>query len=199
MNESSFGSAAPKNRSINVGANLLGEWIAERSAARRNALRLGAVLGASVLVAAVALPVLWRAGTAASRQAAALRSEVKGLDDALAASGSARKAAQPSQAVATMRVRTGDSFERLLGGVGRVLAAGGARTALATLHGDVQGGNLHLLAQADAEDDLAVEAFARAAGEPAAKVDAITGSRPSPLLGPRGISFQYEKRISVAP
>ena len=197
MNDSSFGSAAPKNRSINVGANLLGEWIAEQAALRREIGRYGALLAGCLVVAGAALPTLWRASTQASREAAGLRVEVAALDAQLVLSDRARKAAQPALVVAAMRDRTGGAFDRLLAQVDRVLGAGNSRTAMASMRCEVQGGEAHLVVQADAEEDGAADAFVRNAGEEGAKVDAITSSRPSSLLAPQGLAFQYEKRIGV--
>lgn len=197
MNDSSFGSAAPKNRSINVGANLLAEWIAEQARLRREIGRYAALLGVSVLLSATVLPVLWRASTDASRQAAALHSDVKGLDAALAVSDHARKVAQPALVVEAMCGTTTASFDRLLTEVDRVLGAGNSRTAVSTFHCDVQSGEAHLVALTDAEEGGAADAFARNASDPRAKVDAITTSRPSHLLAPDGLAFVYEKRIGV--
>lgn len=197
MNDSSSGSAAPKNRSINVGANLLDEWISEQARLRQEIGRYGALLAASLLLAATVVPTLWRVSADSSRQAAKLRQGVKLLDEQLEITERARKAAGPGLVVKAMRDRTGESFDRLMTQMNRVLSAGNARTALTSLRCDIQGGEAHLVVQADSEEDGAADAFARDAGEVGSKVDAIVNSRPSRLLGPQGLGFQYEKRIGV--
>ena len=198
MKDSSFGNAALKPRTINVGANLLGEWIAERDRERREVGRYGALLGASLLVAALVLPTLGRESAQSSRQASEYRAKVAELDAALKVAEETKKAAQPGLVVKAMCVRTAGSFDRLLGELDRVLSAGSARTALASVRCDVSAGEAHLTVRADAEGDEAADAFARNAGEEGAKVDAIVSSRPSTALAPQGVGFSYEKRIGVA-
>src|SRR5205814_10700187 len=95
MKPISFGSAAPKDRAIDVGANLLGEWIEEQARKRRATLRDGSILGASALFALIVVPILLRSTGEASRSAAALRAGVTRLDRELEASDLAKKEAQP--------------------------------------------------------------------------------------------------------
>ena len=198
MNDSSSGNAAPKNRSINVGANLLDEWISEQAKLRQGIGRYAALLAASLFLAATVLPMLWRITADSSRQAARLSQGVKLLDEQLAITERNRKAAQPGLVVKAMRGRTGESFDRLMTQMNRVLSAGSARVALTSVRCDIQGGEAHLVVQADAEEDGAADAFARNAGEAGAKVDAIVNSRPSRLLSAQGLGFQYEKRVGVS-
>ncbi|GEM_PF-3257277 len=199
MSESSFGNAAPKSRSINIGANLLGEWIEEQARTRRDLARSFALLGLTVATVGIALPTLLRGAGEAGAKAAAMKGRVTKLDEALAVSDKARKEAQPTLAVEGMRGRTQASFDRLLDELDGALRAGNARTVLSSVHADVQAGEIHLIVLAEAEEDGAADAFARNAEEAGASVDAITNSRPSRLLGPQGLSFQYEKRTKVSP
>ena len=197
MNHSSFGSAAPKDRGIDVGANLLGEWIEEQAQVRKASLRDGAILAASLLFALVAGPLLWKAVGESSSQAAVLRAGVARLDRELDVSGRARKAAQPALLVDEMRKGTRASFDRLMDRTNAVLRAGNPRTALSSVRCEVQGGEAHLVVQGFGEDDAAADAFARDAGDERTKVAAITSSRPSELLGTRGVGFEYVQRIEV--
>ena len=197
MNDSSFGSAAPKSRSLNVGANLLREWTTEQARRRRQVARYGALLGASLVLGVGTLPRLIGAENARAQEATRLRKSVAALDEQLAISDQERKAAQPALVVNAMDARADASLNRLLSQLSLVLSAGNARLAFTSLRCDVQAGEAHLVVQADAEEDGAANAFARNAGEQGAKVDAIVNSRPSHLLAPGGIGFQYEKRIGV--
>ena len=197
MNDSSFGSAAPKSRSLNVGANLLREWTTEQARRRRQVARYGALLGASLVLGVGTLPRLIGAENARAQEATRLRKSVAALDEQLAISDQERKAAQPALVVNAMDARADASLDRLLSQLSRILGAGNARLALTSLRCDVQAGEAHLVVQADAEEDGAADAFARNAGEQGAKVDAIVNSRPSHLLAPGGTGFQYEKRIGV--
>ena len=199
MNDSSFGSVAPKSRSINVGANLLGEWTAEQARRRKVVGRYAALSGVSLLLAVLTLPRAFVASGTMLREAVHMKRRLVELDAQLAISERERKAAEPALVVGAMDARTDASLDRFLEVVERALGAGNARTALASLRCDVQGGEAHLVVQADAEDGEAADAFARDAGEEGAKVDAIVNSRPSPLLGPQGLGFQYEERIGVKP
>ena len=197
MKDTIFGSAAPKTRSINVGANLLSEWVCEQARLRREIGRALGLLAASVAVPAAVLPPLMRSASRTMATAAELRHGVADLDTALAVSEKARKAAQPSLLVDAMRLRTQASLDRLDGEILGVLRAGNARSALNDVRVEVQGGEAHFMVQALAEDEGATQAFVRAADDPSAKVAAITTSRPSELLGPHGLSFVYEKRVGV--
>lgn len=198
MKPISFGSAAPKDRAIDVGANLLGEWIEEQARKRRATLRDGSILGASALFAVIVVPILLRSTGEASRNAAALKAGVTRLDRELEASDLAKKEAQPGLLVGEMCLRTRASFDRLLEQTDAILRAGNSHTALSSVRCDVQGGEAKFIVQAAGEDDAAADAFALSAGAQGAKVDSITSSRPSELLGPRGVSFTYEKRIGVS-
>ena len=197
MNDSSFGSAAPRPRSFNVDANLLREWATEQTRRRRQIVRYGTLLVASLILVVSTLPRLIGSVGDESREAGRLRRSVAALDEQLVISDRERKEAQPALVVAAMDRRTDASLDRFLSQLSRVLEAGNARLALTSLRCDVQAGEAHLVVQADAEEDGAADAFARNAGERGAKVDAIVNSRPSHLLAPQGIGFQYEKRIGV--
>ena len=197
MKQNLFGSAAPKSRPFDVGANLLGEWIAEQAKLRREIYRSCAIAGGSLAVAAVTIPILWQDGTAAAVQAGKLKLGVKQLDTQLVASDKARKDAQPSIVVGDMCKRTRASFDFLIGQTDRVLRAGNPHMVLSGLRTEVTAAEAHTTIQAFAEDDGAIDAFARKVSEAGAKVDAVTNSRPSPLLAPAGLSFQYEKRMVV--
>lgn len=197
MKDVSIGNAAPKNRSINVDANLLGEWIAEQAKLRRAIVRYLAILGGTLVAGAVVVPTLWRATATASNQAHALQRGVAELDSQLSASDQAAKEAQPSIVVTAMCERTRRSFGRLAQELNVILRAGGSRTMLTGLRTEVQAGEIHLVAQAMAEDDGAADDFALRAGDDKAKVAGIVTSRPSAQLGLRGLSFEYVKRIGV--
>lgn len=197
MKDNSFGSAAPKSRSINVGANLLGEWLAEQSRLRRDVGRFATLLGGSLFVAALTLPVLLRNGNEAAGQVAELRGNAALMNSQLEVSERAQKAAQPALVVGALCARTRGSLDRLLGQMERVMNAGNSRMALSSVRLDVQSGEAHLVVQGDAEEDGAADAFARNVDEEGAKVAAITNSRPSQVLGSQGMGFQYEKRIRV--
>lgn len=199
MKDSTFGSVAPKNRSINVDVNLLGEWSSEQARLRQEIVRFAALLGGSLVVGLTVTPLLFlNAGRSASANAG-LRVRTAALDSALAVADRQRKAAQPALVVGPMVDRTSGSFGRMLGAVDRVLGAGNSRIAIASARFEVNGGELHAVLQADAEDEGAIDAFVRSVGQEEATVDAITNARPSALLSPQGTAFTYEKRIKVSP
>jgi hypothetical protein len=197
MKQSSFGNAAPKHRSIDVGANLLSQWAEEQAKLRKEIARYGLLLAAATLMATVATPSLWGRGNAAASKAASLRAETTDLDKQLEDTDKARKAAQPILVVNEMCDRTRKGFDFFRAQLERPLRSGNVRMALSNVRCEVVAAQAHVIAQAFAEDEGAAEAFAQNAAEQGAKVDGITTSRPSTLLGPNGLGFQYEKRIGV--
>ncbi len=198
MNDSSFGSAGLKNRSINVNANLLSEWIAEQARLRREVVRYAALLGGALVLVVTAMPPLLSAASTEAGHGADLRRQIASFDASLKTADRARQAAQPALVVKTMCDRTTGSFGRFLGQLNRALGAGNARTAISSMRLDITGGEAHLVVVADAEEDGAADAYARNVSEEGAKVDAITSSHPSTLLAAQGIGFTYEKRIGVS-
>ncbi len=197
MKQSLFGSAAPKNRTINVGANLLGEWIVEQAKLRREIARFGAVLAAAVLVGVAVVPPVWNSGTRCAVDAKKLKVGIAQLDAQLAITDRAKKEAQPALVVDAMCGRTRASFDFLIAQTEKVLRAGNPQMVLSGLRSDVTAGEAHVTVQAFAEDETAADSFARKVSDPDSKVDAITNSRPSALLAPGGLSFEYMKRIGV--
>jgi len=197
MKQNLFGNAAPKHRNIDVGANLLGEWIAEQARLRREIARYGAVFSAAVFVGGAVVPSLWNAGTRCAVDAKKLKLGVAQLDAQLAITDKAKKDAQPALVVDAMCGRTRSSFDFFVGQTEKVLRASNPRMVLSGLRSDVTAGETHISVQGFAEDETAADAFARKVNDPSAKVDAITNSRPSELLGPNGLSFEYVKRIGV--
>ncbi len=197
MSDSSFGNGALKSRSINVGANMLGEWIEEQAKLRQQFARYGAVLSASVLVAVVACPILGRKAGVEGAELKGLKAGIAGLDEQLKIADKAKKEAQPAKIVHEMNERTRVSFDRFVGQLDHILRAGNPQMALAMLKLEMTSGEAHVTLQADAEDDAAAEAFAKNASEEGATVDSITSSRPSALLSTQGLSFLYEKKIRV--
>lgn len=197
MKQNLFGNAAPKHRTIDVGANLLGEWIAEQTKLRREIARYGAALTVAVLVGVAAVPALWNAGTRCVADVKKLKLGVAQLDAQLAITDKAKKDAQPALVVDAMCGRTRTSFDFLIAETEKVLRAGNPKMVLSGLRSDVTAGEAHITVQAFAEDETAADSFARKVNDPDSKVDAITNSRPSALLAPDGLSFEYMKRIGV--
>lgn len=197
MKQNLFGNAAPKNRSIDVGANLLGEWIAEQAKLRREIARFGAILGVAVLVSAATVPTLWESGTHAAADAVKLKAGIKQLDAQLAITDKARQEAQPKLVVDAMCDRTRNSFDFLIAQTERVMRSANPHMVLSGLRSDVTAAEVRVTAQGFAEDEDSADAFTRKVGDPASKADAITNSRPSSLLAPNGLSFEYMKRIEV--
>lgn len=124
---------------------------------------------------------------------------IERLDKSLEASEKARKEAQPVLVIREMNDHTGTMFDALYGQLSKSLAAGNSRMALSNVREEVQSGEIHIVVQGFGETDAAVQAYADAAADPAAKVASITNSRPSDLLGKDGVSFEYVKRIGVKP
>ncbi|RYG25342.1 hypothetical protein EON82_07460 [bacterium] len=197
MKQSSFGNAAPKHRSIDVGANLLSQWAEEQAKLRKEIARYGLLLAAALMLGIGTTPWLWKRGSAIVTKAASLKTETAELDKQLEDTDKARKAAQPIVVVNEMCERTRKRFDFFRAQLERPLRAGNARMVLSNVRCEVVATESHLVAQAFAEEEGAAEAFARNAAEEGAKVDGITTSRPSTLLGPSGLGFQYEKRIGV--
>lgn len=199
MKHSSFGSVAPKTRTLDVGANLLNEWIEEQARLRHELVRYG-LIAAAALVGLVVGGSLMMSNIAlnAKRRLVLVRG-IERLDKSLEASEKARKEAQPVLLVREMCDKTGGLFDILYGQLSKSLAAGNAHLALSNVREDVQSAEIHLVVQGFGENDASVQAYADAASDPNAKVASITNSRPSDLLGKDGVSFEYVKRIGVKP
>lgn len=197
MKQSSFGNAAAKHRSIDVGANLLGQWMGEQAKLKKETARYAVVLAGSLAIGLTFVPWLWGLGTTATQRASKLSQETKALNDQLQITDTARKAAEPAAVVSSMLDRTRASFDFVRATVERPLRSGNARMVLGNVRCEVAAAEAHLSVQAFAEDEAAADSFATAVADEGSKVDAITNSKPSTLLGPSGLSFQYEKRVGV--
>jgi len=175
----------------------LGQWLEEQTSLRRDAGRYVLVLTGSLVLGLGVAPWLWGLGNSAGAGATSLSKQTKELAAQLAIADKAHKAAEPALVMSTMCDRTRASFDFLRGTIERPLRSGNPRMVLSNVRCEVAAAEAHLSVQAFAEDDSAADAFASLISEEGSKVDAITSSRPSVLLGPGGLSFQYEKRVQV--
>jgi len=164
---------------------------------RKEANRYALGIGACLLGLAVGIPFMGRirAGHEAENQRhhAAL-AELKGL---LAEANAAKTAIEPKIATTELRAQTSSYFNRLVGELYIVLDAGKSGMAFSSAKIEVRAAEILITCRADAESYESAAAFVEAAGKTSNRVSTLSSTRPSEVLSPIGISFEYLKRVSV--
>jgi hypothetical protein len=195
---SSPGSALPNIKTINVEANLLGEWLSKRDRRREEVVRYVALIGGLVVLAGVTVPLLAGVHASASRRAAKAHKRMTGLAATLQKFQAEKDAASPRLAHHEMLKTTRGQAERFMGQMVFLLNSGSSDMAFAAVQGDVLGGEMTLRCKADAKDFATARNFVSVAGGgEAVKSAVLVSSRSSEMLGPSGVSFEFIKRVEV--
>ena len=194
---SSSGSAPPKTRSINVGANLLAEWASDQVRLRAQATKLALGVAACVCVAASIVVALNRMHSGVRSDMHGLAAKLQALREEVRLAEAEKTVLEPKLAIHAMRERTRGYLERFLGEAYGVLAAGSRDMSFNGVRTEVHAAEIVVDARADAKDYSVVESFARRAGALPSKFSGISSTRPSDVLGPEGVAFNYLKRVKV--
>ena len=197
MDGSSLGNAPAKQKSIDVGFNLLQSWSETRVARERKTLqRVGLAIGL-VIIGVAAFPFLFgvreSAVKASIKAQAALdraRSEAEALD-------AKAKLEVPRIESKAMREASQRRLDVTLGHLAHVLNAAPGSVRLDNLNLTIAGGQVRISLAAQAFDARSARAFVREAGKGRSVVSSSQkGARRSMMSGARGgagIAFDYER------
>jgi hypothetical protein len=195
---SSPGSALPNIKTINVEANLLGEWLAKRDRVREEVVRYLMLIGGVAAIALVALPVLWRVHSSAQAATAKAEKRMKQLGSTLAQYQSQKDEASPRLAHQEMLKTTRVQADEFLGQMVLLMNAASTDMAFGSVQADILGGQMTVRCKADAQDFATTRKFVTDAGVgPGVKSAVLVSSRSSELLGSNGVSFEFIKRLEV--
>ncbi|MBV6457209.1 MAG: hypothetical protein HONBIEJF_00316 [Fimbriimonadaceae bacterium] len=197
MNASSIGNGPASIRSINVGANLLSEWTSNQIRFRSEANRYALGIGICLLALAVGIPTIAKARTAHESQIKQHQVALAELKGHLDQANAAKTAVEPKIATTELIAQTSSYFNRLLGELYAVLESGKSGIAFSSAKIEVRAAEILITCRADAESYESAATFAETAGQTPNKVSTLSSTRPSELLSPIGISFEYLKRVPV--
>lgn len=194
-----LGRGLHKGKSINVEANILDEWQAERRLVS-DQVRIRAICLAAIVCSAV-LSVPVSRSYALSGQASEFRARsVRGqLDRQLKALEADGKQAQPVLAYDRLLEREHVNSRSMLGNLFLILNAAPPKVAVQKLKAAIAGGEISIQLSADSEDSDSAKAFAsEAAKGPGVVFSVLASTKKSALLGPDGLGFDIDKKVTVA-
>lgn len=199
---SSFGAAPLRIRSMRVEANLLADWLEQRSVSRGIARQSGLKTLCGVSIAAFAVVFCPQWATPIQIANAKLASTVKALDVQLHAAGLDKAAPQagptPASDPATILKQSQAKSRGFLNAASRMLNASTGSMVLNTMRYQVSGGVLSVTGQGDAADfESANEFIKRLSAVPHARESALTSTQRSTNLGPNGVAFQFQHSCEV--
>lgn len=194
------GREAPSAKRIDVEANLLEQWLEERSRARRmiqmRLVGIGVILVATVGVATV----LGRSRSAVSKKQSAVAQRLKAVRREYAEIVPATGDADPQatvDAILTGAKRNADAF---MAQVVDLMNSASPAIAFSTLKADVLGGEVKLTGQADADTYYAANEFILRNNDATKGMNATQiSTQRSDLLANDGVLFQFVKRVKVSP
>jgi len=197
VNLSSIGNAAPSNRSINVCVNLLTEWASDQARLRGELSRYVLGTGLALIFAVVTVPVLERAASKELVKQRALDARLAALGAQLQQAEAEKNVVAPKVERAQVLAETREHFDRFLGEFYVVLDAAKTGMAFATAKIEARSAEIVINCRADAENYEAAATFAELSGRTPNKVSTLSSTRPSSLLAPNGISFEYLKKVPL--
>lgn len=192
------GRAAHKIKSINVHANLLSQRLAERSRLSKAALGKMVGLGVVIVLSSATLPLLYGAAMRTRAASAAAEAALASLKTEVAKAREASKLAAPRIMTREILSKTQRYGGQFLGQVLMVMASVSRGMVLKGLKAEVNGGEVTITAQAEAENFTAAQSFldqARVGSAPGSA--GFNSTRQSNLLGKAGLSFEFVKKASV--
>lgn len=194
------GRAAPDSeKRIDVDANLLGEWLSERSRLHRGFRSRALGILAIAIVGSWGVGALAQSKAAISKRAAPVAQRLKAVEAdyaAIAPDSNGDSAA----AISTMLDETKKKGDAFVGQIIAMMNSAPPTIALSSLKADILGGEEKLTGQADAETFYAANEFIQHNNSPEKGMNAtqISTSR-SDVLAPGGVSFQFVKSMRVGP
>lgn len=200
LDKSTLGYARGSRQSLEVGVNLLDEWLVERYSNWREAKRHIAVLAVVALVAACCVPWLYEQRLSAANQRAVVVRTLAAKTEALQGLTAEQQRVQPlldMAAIVEVSERRASAF---VGEIIRLCNVAPGSVGFSTLRTDISGGQMTLRCTADAESSSAVQRFLAAAAEgPQVLASRLLSSRQSPDLGSDAVAFEYMKKAVVNP
>jgi hypothetical protein len=193
-----LGRGLHKNKSINVEANLLDEWLSERrSLESRVRLRYTITFGI-VLACAVLIPAGLSLVANASRTEKVSQERFDAMELQMKALDAKGKAAEPVlryQDLAVTERRRDDLF---LGHILLIFNAAPNKVVLSKLKADVVGGDETIVCSAESEDLASGNEFVNDASKgPNVEFAVLSSSHKSSTLAKEGIGFDFNKKVGV--
>jgi hypothetical protein len=182
---------------INVCANLLSEWTNEQAKFREEAKKYGVGIFVCLTAALVLVPVIEHGTGKLAHSQTVEKGKLKELKGLLASANAASKAIAPKVETAQLRAQTNSYFERFMGETYAVLNAARTGVAFSSVKLEARSAEIVFDCRAEAQNYEAAAAFAEQSGRTPNKVSSLASTRPSSLLGPAGVSFEYLKRVAV--
>lgn len=195
----SLGRGLHRSKSINVEANILNEWQFERQSAVDAIRYRTIILGGLIAFSTISIPLArafadeWRAMDI--RQT----SERRVLEKKLKMLEADGEHAQPVIAYDKQTSQEHANAQAMLGNLILIINAAPQKVAISKLKAAVTGGELSVELSADSEDSDSAKLFASEAGKGSGVLYTVLAStKKSALLGPDGLGFDIQKKVSVA-
>lgn len=198
LETNSLGRAHPKPKSIDVEANLLTEWLVERSTlAARITRRLTLLLGV-IAFGAVCLPILDSELSHVQARGTALAKTSGDLDQRLRALQGESSEAKPRLEHEQMLKASRERLQGTLGQLALVFNSAAPGVAISSAKVEILAGEMTISCHADATASASGREFVDKASKGPDTLSAIqSSSHRSDLLGKQGVTFEFVKRIKV--
>lgn len=195
---SSSGTAQPKQRTINVELNLLGEWLEVRTRQRDERLRWTGALAGIALAATVILPVLRDLADREAKAAAKAGAAAQQRDTLVERLRTQQEQLQPKLDGEAMMATAHQRCATFMGQLFTVLNSTPPRVAVEHVEANVIGGEMVIRTKAVAESYLAAQEFVSLSGQgPGAKSAMMASAKENPALGEEGVAFEVSKKVEV--
>ena len=191
------GREAPSEKRLDVEANLLEEWLAERGKTRRQVLSrvFGLALMLAFFVWAVARINGYRSAISDRREALALRSQAVEKDYARLASANRGIGQREVDAVVESAEANADAY---MGSVISLMNSAPGTVAFSSLAANVTEGEITITGRADARNFRDAHNFVQVNTDPSRGIETVQLSTvPSAVFAPGGIGFEFSKKARV--
>jgi hypothetical protein len=194
----SLGNGAPNLKSINVECNLLETWLAERIALQRALAKRMVIIGVSLLALFASTPPLYLALCDAQKKEVAVTRTQAALEKEMAGWDAQRKEADPVVAGQQMLEKSADKVKLTIGWTADTMNLAPAKVVIESCRTEVLGGELTIRIRADAETSAVAQQYVESAGkDPRVASSLLASSHRNPLMGPKGVAFEFVRKVEV--
>lgn len=192
------GPAQLRHKTINVEANLLNEWLEERSRLLDQTRKMAAALAVVLVVALGTTPMIFSGSNSIQTASATTAEELAMLQASVEQLDKKRDKVKSKIDSEAMRASVLSRSRSFLGNGIVVMNSASSGMAIETLSLDVLGGDLTIRCKAQAERSTVTEDFLAAAGKGNSVVSTLLAtSQKDSRLGSDGVIFEYVKRVEV--